>query len=989
MHSQACYLTPGPFLDTETSETWAGMGPGMRVSQNSIGIGGGAIPSGLAKISYRKLEWEPLILSQKGLVNQPRQLSEFKHEASLSADQTSITEQKTWTNYSYDDPAKDPRQFLNMQTDYTEKLVLKASPGGILVMGSFPNLDLQPSALVYKRYRRHGPDFYSSTTTAFKWNAAARLSGNQIFGGGSEGQWEFDPSASSVDVAPGQPPGGIQSGGGELPDEEREGGLAPSIDWPSPDPIEHGTPLGAEQLNAEANTDGEFTYNPPAGTILAAGSTTLTALFTPSDPAYRQVQASTSITVTKKIPTITWPEPDPIYVGTVIGPTQLNATVDLPGSLVYRVPRGGHLLAGNNQTLSVDFLPANDSIATASKSVTIDVLKLVVPTIDWPTPDPIVFGTPLGPTHLNAVAMDPDLELPVSGNYEYTPAAGMVLGKGSRTLKVVFNPDNTQHYTEARGSTTVLVQGVPDGKLPEIEWLPAGPLMVGTPLGADQLNAVATDPDTFEAVPGSYDYNPGVGIVLSAGMHTLHLHFIPDDPAVYQEVNVSVTIEIGALIVPEIDWPPPADIDYPAPLTGAQLNATALDPDSGDPVSGDFAYTPGVGKILTAGSHTLRVVFTPNNTAYYAIAKAQNSISVTGIPPGTTPSVSWSPEGPIPYGTPLGPEQLNALVTDPFTEAAIPGEYSYDPPLGTILTVGSKTLHLLFIPTDDVLYAEVKATAGVQITKTVANITWDQPDDINEGVALSSTQLNATADVPGSFVYSPGAGLLLAPGSHTLRAIFTPSSPYVPSITATVVLRVIHVKVTWSKPASIAVGTALDDTQLNASANVEGTFDYNPPAGTVAGSVGVLRLSVTFTPKDGGFQVLKAVSITVTEAAAGAGAKLGPYVSVQFQCAPEKTAPPVSYSDINLDLGTLQLMGNQICKASALWQWEITFTGVNIPWLRRGDVVQLTGLLDEAQQPLALPPALIQTFADDYDEVGNLSHVRQYKALAWTAEETL
>ena len=54
---------------------------------------------------------------------------------------------------------------------------------------------------------------------------------------------------------------------------------------------------------------------------------------------------------------------------------------------------------------------------------------------------------------------------------------------------------------------------------------------------------------------------------------------------------------------------------------------------------------------------------------------------------------------------------------------------------------------------------------------------------------------------------------------------------------------------TWANPDGISYGTALSTNQLNASANVPGTFAYNPPAGTVL-NAGGYELSATFTPDD-------------------------------------------------------------------------------------------------------------------------------------------
>ncbi len=60
--------------------------------------------------------------------------------------------------------------------------------------------------------------------------------------------------------------------------------------------------------------------------------------------------------------------------------------------------------------------------------------------------------------------------------------------------------------------------------------------------------------------------------------------------------------------------------------------------------------------------------------------------------------------------------------------------------------------------------------------KAMPAITWANPADIVYGTALSSTQLCATASVPGTFVYSPDVGAVLPAGdSQTLHVDFTPT----------------------------------------------------------------------------------------------------------------------------------------------------------------------------------------------------------------------
>ncbi len=62
------------------------------------------------------------------------------------------------------------------------------------------------------------------------------------------------------------------------------------------------------------------------------------------------------------------------------------------------------------------------------------------------------------------------------------------------------------------------------------------------------------------------------------------------------------------------------------------------------------------------------------------------------------------------------------------------------------------------------------------ITAATPTITWNNPVDIKSGTALSATQLNATANVPGTFVYTPASGTVLSVGAiQDLKADFTPT----------------------------------------------------------------------------------------------------------------------------------------------------------------------------------------------------------------------
>ena len=153
-------------------------------------------------------------------------------------------------------------------------------------------------------------------------------------------------------------------------------------------------------------------------------------------------------------------------------------------------------------------------------------------------------------------------------------------------------------------------------------------------------------------------------------------------------------------------------------------------------------------------------------------------------------------------------------------------------------------------------------------------ITWPGPAAITYGTALSSTQLNATANYAGTFSYSPAAGTVLGAGSHSLSATFTPKdSNKVASATATnsITVNKATPAISWNTPAAVPVGTALSATQLNATASfngatVPGSFVYAPASGTVMNTAGSQTLSVTFTPTDAANynSATATVSLTVT-----------------------------------------------------------------------------------------------------------------------------
>jgi pimeloyl-ACP methyl ester carboxylesterase len=596
-----------------------------------------------------------------------------------------------------------------------------------------------------------------------------------------------------------------------------------TITWTPPTQVPPGTILSPDNiLTATVTGSGiadpaTLVYEPGEGTPLQAGTQVITVT-APATDFYAEASKSVTINVGYPAATVTWTNPAAIVHGTPLSSTQLNATADTAGTFTYNPPAGTILDAGTQQ-LHVTFVPSSPGLTGATKTVTIDVIK-ANQTIAWSDPAPIVYGTPLSSTQLNATVTRPS-------TLTYTPAAGVVLNAGSHTLTATAAA--TPNYNAATSSVTLLVQKA----TPAVTWSAPAPIVYGTPLSSAQLNATAN-------VPGTFTYSPAAGTILNAGNgQTLSVTFTPSDAANYNSSSATTAIDVAKAST-AIAWSAPAPIVYGTPLSSAQLNATAN-------VPGTFAYSPAAGTILNAGNgQTLSVAFTPSDGANYTPSSATTAIDVAKA----EQSIQWSNPADIVYGTPLSFVQLNATVTGP-------GALTYAPPAGTILDAGSRTLTVTAAATPN--YNAATASVTLLVTKATPSVTWSAPASIVYGTPLSAMQLDAAANVPGSFTYSPAAGTILNAGSgQTLSVTFAPadSANYTTAnATTTIDVAKATQTIAWTAPAAIVYGTPLGGVQLNATVTVigpapHGALTYTPASGTVldAGNAQTLTVVAAETP---------------------------------------------------------------------------------------------------------------------------------------------
>ncbi len=551
----------------------------------------------------------------------------------------------------------------------------------------------------------------------------------------------------------------------------------PEIVWNTPASITYGQALGAGQLNATATFGGQavsgtFTYDPPAGTVLEAGSgQALRVTFTPLNTALYAIVsgqvllnvARAPLTITADNQTMTYGDSVPALTvstsGLVNGDTFAAAVTGAPAtSATSSSPAGSYTISqGTLSALNylISFVEGTLTVGKATLTATADSLTRTINTAN------------------------PAFTIHYSGFVNGDTAAGLGTLPSASTTATLNSPAGSYPIALSGGSDMNYLFNLVNGVLtvsnlsvPHIVWNDPAPITYGQALGAGQLNATATFGG--QSVSGTFTYDPPAGTVLEAGSgQALRVTFTPLNTALYAIVTgqTQISISRAALTITAANQ----TITYGGTLPDLTYTGSGL-------VNGDTLAFAVSGALATSATVT-------SPAGSYTIS--QGTLSSANYLLGFVPGILNIGKAPLTAAAADLTRLLNTAnppltihysgLVNGDTEAVL----DTPPSASTTATLNSPagSYPIALSGGTDGNYSLTLLNGTLKITsKNVPQIVWNNPATITYGDALSATQLNATATfggqpVSGSFAYDPPAGRVLNAGAgQVLHTTFTPQN---------------------------------------------------------------------------------------------------------------------------------------------------------------------------------------------------------------------
>jgi RHS repeat-associated protein len=562
--------------------------------------------------------------------------------------------------------------------------------------------------------------------------------------------------------------------------------VTPTITWTPPTAITYGTALSTAQLDATTGVVGTYSYSPALGTILTVGTHYLSVTFTPTDTTdYTTATSVVILTVNKATPTVTaWPMASSINYGQTLASSTLSGgTASVAGSFSFTTPSTAPGAGAASQ--SVTFTPSDTTdYNTVIGSVSVTVNK-ATPVITWPTPALITYSAPTSTT----LPLWAGIITTLAGNGDPDSSGdnGLATSAGLEPLKVAVDAFGNIYFADY-SSNTVRKIAASSGIITTI----AGNGNYGSAGDGDlAINAQLSYPDGIAVDPtGNYIYiadyiNARIRMVtVSTGIITTVAGGGTGEPG---DGGLAINAELG----------------FP---TGVALDS------SGNIYIADMAYgirkvTKTTGIITTVagggtsglgdgGPATSAEVISPSGVAvdvagniyivdsYYSrIRKVTASTNIINTIAGNG-TRGYSGDGGL--ATAAGVE---VYAYDVAVDAA-GNVYIADGGNNRIRVVSASTGIISTLAGnatqgysgDDgpAAGAELAGPSGIAVDAAgniyIADFLNSRIRAIGApNMILGPAQLNATANVPGTFVYTPSAGTALTVGSQPLSTVFTPT----------------------------------------------------------------------------------------------------------------------------------------------------------------------------------------------------------------------
>lgn len=290
---------------------------------------------------------------------------------------------------------------------------------------------------------------------------------------------------------------------------------------------------------------------------------------------------------------------------------------------------------------------------------------------------------------------------------------------------------------------------------------------------------------------------------------------------------------------PAIEWPTPGTITYGDALSKSTLAADA---------HGTFAWQSG-DTILSAGTHTQTIVYSPADTANYdytgVTLTATATVTVAKAP---APAIVWPTASAITYGEALG---ASTLTSDDKN-----GTFAWKAP-SQILAAGEHFATVVCTPADKTNYdyrgvtLEKKIAMQVNKAATVIDVSGVKTDYTYTGklqTVDSGAKLNHRE---AKLAYANNTFTTVREGNGLTVTITAPETANYLAAEATVTLTVTPSKapaIQWPTAGKLTYGQQLSESELKGGSTNLGTFAWQEDATMKA--IGPQTFTLTFTPAD-------------------------------------------------------------------------------------------------------------------------------------------